>query len=349
MRGFARFFVVCLGLIAFWGSEGSSVQAKTLELKFSNYFPAPAAQSKICEEFIRDIEKESAGRIKFRYFPSGTLLTATRMFDGVVEGISDIGLSNIAYTPGRFPVTDILNLPLGFPNAWVANHVVNDFFRRYKPREWEKVHVICLHACGPKFILTKNKPILKLEDFKGLQLRGYGYEADLISALGGIPRSIAMPEIYDAILKGVVEGATLPVEVLKNWRLADVIKYVTECWQIGKVETFYLVMNKDSWNDLPVQLRKVFEEYPFEEKFAQMWYGNDVRGKKYGIEKKGVRFLSLTEDEVPRWQKRANRVVERYVKKMVEKGYSETEVREWLEFIKDRIDYWSRQQRKWRK
>ncbi len=105
-----------------------------IEMKFCNYFPAPSRQSKICEEFIKDLEARSEGQVKIRFFPAGTLLTAPKMYDGVVEGIADIGFSNIGYTFGRFRMTEALDLPLGFPNAWVANHVANDFLRGFKPK-----------------------------------------------------------------------------------------------------------------------------------------------------------------------------------------------------------------------
>lgn len=321
----------------------NSMAAGTVEIKVSNYFPITAAQSKICEEFIKSIEEQAKGKVKFSYFGGGSLLTATRMVDGVLQGISDIGLSNLAYTPGRFPVSDVLNLPLGFPNAWVATRVANDFYRKYRPKEWDNLHILTLHTCGPKFILTRKKPILKLEDFKGVTLRGYGYEADLISALGGTPRAVPMPETYDALMKGVVDGATMPLESLKQWRLAEVIKHVTECWEIGKVETFYLIMNKASFDKLPPDVKKLFNEYPFEERFAEMWLKVDEEGKRYGTEK-GVKFYSVPKDELPRWQAAAGQVNEKFVKSMTSAGYNEREVREWIRFIKERIDFWKKRQ-----
>lgn len=79
-----------------------SIAFGAIELKFCNYFPVPARQSKICEEFVKDLEARSGGQLKIRFFPAGTLLTAPKMYDGVVEGIADIGFSNIGYTFGRF-------------------------------------------------------------------------------------------------------------------------------------------------------------------------------------------------------------------------------------------------------
>lgn len=90
-----------------------SIALGAVELKWTNYFPVPARQSKICEEFIKDLEARSGGQLKIRYFPAGTLLTPAKIYDGVVEGIADIGFSNIGYTFGRFRMTEALDLPLG--------------------------------------------------------------------------------------------------------------------------------------------------------------------------------------------------------------------------------------------
>lgn len=315
-----------------------------IELKFSNFFPIPAAQSKIGEEFIRDLEARTKGEVKIRYFPAGTLLTAPKIYDGVVEGISDIGFSNIGYTFGRFKVTEVLDLPVGFPNAWVANHVANDFFRQFKPKEWDKIHMLSMHASPVNVVLSATKPVNKMEDLKGMTLRGLGYIAEVVSALGGTPRSIPMAEAYEAIGKKVIDGLMIPMETLRAFRLAEVTKYATECWPIGQVYTFYLIMNKDSWNKLPPHIQKVFNEYPFEEKLAKMWNEIDIDGKKYGMEK-GLKFIELPSDEIKKWKNAVEPVLDKYVKTMVSQGFQEKEVREWINFIRFRIEYWTKKQK----
>lgn len=318
--------------------------APAIELKWSNYFPVPSMQSKICEQFIKDIEAKTQGKVKISYFPAGTLLTAPKIYDGVVQGIADIGFSNISYTYGRFKVTELLDLPLGFPNAWVANHVANDFYKKFKPKEWDNVHVIAMHTSPVNVMMTAAKPVRKLEDLKGMTVRGQGYIAEVASALGATPRVIATPETYDAVLKKVIDGIYIPMETMRAFRFAEVVKYVTECWPIGQVYTFYLIMNKDSWNKLPEDVKKVFNEYPFEDKLAETWNEIDIDGKKLGLEKK-LEFIQLSPDEARRWIKASETVVEKYVKSMVSQGFKETEVRDWIKYAKERIDYWTKKQR----
>jgi len=98
-----------------------------IELKVANYFPPPAKQSTVLEEFCLELEKRTGGRVKVDYYAGGTLLTAEAIFDGVITGIADIGYSHVYYTSGRMPVTEAAGLPLAYPSAWVRSHALNDF------------------------------------------------------------------------------------------------------------------------------------------------------------------------------------------------------------------------------
>ncbi len=334
---------IFIGLILM-ATLAPSIVFGVTELKFVNYFPVPARQSKICEEFIKDLEARSGGQLKIRYFPAGTLVTAPKIYDGVAEGIADIGFSNIGYTYGRFRMTEALDLPLGFPNAWVANRVANDFFRQFKPKEWDKIHMLSMHTSPANVVLSATKPVYKMEDLKGMTLRGLGLIAEVVSALGGTPRSIPMPEAYEAVQKKVIDGLMIPMETLRAFRLAEVTKYATECWPIGQVYTFYLVMNKDAWNKLPPALQKVFNEYPFEEKLAAMWNEIDIDGKNLGMVT-GLKFIELPRDEIAKWKKAVEPVLDKYVKSMVAAGYQEKEIRELINYARMRTEYWTKKQK----
>jgi TRAP-type C4-dicarboxylate transport system substrate-binding protein len=95
------------------------------------------------------------------------------MFNGIVTGIADMGLSHTGYTRGRFPVTEVFDLPLGFPSGYVAAQVSNDFYKKFKPAEWDNVHVLYFATSGPLIIQTINKPVKTLEDLKVSQDQGY--------------------------------------------------------------------------------------------------------------------------------------------------------------------------------
>jgi len=349
--------VLALGLLSLGGcgqeqSEASGTaspgeKGATVTLRFASYQPPESGQGKLNEEFSRDIERVTDGKVKVEYYPGGTLLTAPKVYDGVVQGIADIGLSNLAYTFGRFKVTEVLDLPLGFPNAWVANHVVADFYQQFKPKEWEQTHVLTLHASPPNNLITVSKPVRRLEDLKGLTIRGTGYVGSLVEAFGATARPVSMSEAYDNLAKRVIDGLLVPYETTQTFKYGEVTKYVTEAWPLGQVYTFYLVMNLEKWNGLPPDVQEVITEYvqgEFLEKLAKMWNDIDVAGKQYAVEA-GYEIIQLAPDELSRFQQAADKVVADYTRNMVAAGYSESEVNGWIDFVHQRIDYWLQKQK----
>lgn len=204
--------------------------------------------------------------------------------------------------------------------------------------------MLSMHTSPPNVVLSATKPVSRMEDLKGMTLRGLGLIAEVITALGGTPRSIPMPESYEAVQKRVIDGLMIPMETLRAFRLAEVTKYVTECWQIGQVYTFYLVMNKETWNKLPPNLQQVFNEYPFEDKLAAMWNEVDIDGKQLGIEK-GLKFIELSRDEIKKWKDAVEPILDKYVKNMVAAGYPEKETRELINFARMRTDFWLKKQK----
>lgn len=318
--------------------------AKVIHLKVANYFPPPANQSKMMDAFCKELELRTNGRVKVDYFAGGSLLKAPAMFEGVVNGIADIGYSHVYYTAGRMPVTETAGLPLGYPSAWVGGHALNDFYQKVKPKEFDKVRVLWLNTSTPSAIASK-KPVRKLEDLKGLTIRAPGLSGEIMKALGGTPAPTPMMEVYDAIAKGVIDGEASNFETLVAFKFGEVVKYSTSIWQITYPFPFYCVMNKKSYNKLPADIKVIFDQLvgEYKERYILMWNSVDFNGKAFG-QKKGVEFIDLPPDELEKWQAAVKPVFENYVKKMAAKGFSEAEVRGWIEFLRERIDYYTKMQ-----
>ena len=347
-----RFFLISLSLavlvnlsILFPNLDNPAFSEKVIRLKVAQYFPPPSFQSKVLEEFCRDLEKRTNGAVKVDYYSGGSLLKAPAMFDGVVSGIADIGYSHVYYTAGRMPVTEAVGLPLGYPSAWVGGQVINDFYQEFKPKEFDKVHVLWMNTTPPSAIATAKKPIRKLEDLKGLTIRAPGQAGEVIKALGGTPAPTPMMEVYDALAKGVIDGEASNFETLFAFKFAEVVKYSTSVWEINNPFPFYLVMNKNSYKKLPPDIRAIFDTLvgEYKERYILTWNAIDFVGKKFGLSK-GVEFVELPLSELPKWQAAVEPVIDDYVKRMVGKGYSEAEVRGWVKFLRERSDYWTRKQ-----
>jgi TRAP-type C4-dicarboxylate transport system substrate-binding protein len=263
--------------------------------------------------WAKEIEKRTDNKVQISVFAGGTLTKAPQCYSGTVKGISDLGFSLFAYTRGRFPVMAAVDLPMGYANGKVASRVAQEFAKAFKPKELSDVKVLYLHAHGPGLLHTK-KPVKKLEDLKGMKIRATGLSAKIVKALGGVP--VAMPQggTYEALKKGVVEGTFGPMEVLKGWKQAEVIKYTTECYSIGYTTTFFVVMNLDKWNALPADIKKIFDEVSdkYTDVHGNVWDSTDQEGRKYTLSL-GNEIISLSDEESARWRKAVEPVIKDYV------------------------------------
>jgi TRAP-type C4-dicarboxylate transport system substrate-binding protein len=295
-------------------------QAKPIELTYSNFFPAPHKNAVLSVEWGKEVEKRTNGRVKVTVFPGGTLTPAAQCYDGVAKGLSDLGMSVLGYTRGRFPLTEVIDLPLGYRNGLEATKLINIYYKKFRPKELDDTKVMYLHAHGPGLLHTK-KAVSTLEELKGLKIACHGLSAKIVSALGAVPVAMPMPERYDAIQKGVAEGGVFPQESLKGWKLAEVVGNTTLNYGSAYTTGFFVVMNKDKWNSLPPDIQKIIEGINEEwiVKTGQGWDDIDKEGKATG-EAMGHKTLSLTKEEDARWAKLVTPIMDDYVKAMKEKG-----------------------------
>jgi len=335
---FACFITILFSVSAMTAHAAS---AYSIKMKYSNYFPVTHPYSVLGKQFCDEVKKRTEGKIEIDYYPGGILSSATAMFDGVVNRVSDIGLSSLLYAKGRFPVTEILNLPVGYMNGYVGTHVMQEFYEKFKPKEWAKVHMLHLFSTGQTVIGTTKKPVRTLEDLKGLKIRGTGRMADIVNALGGTAVGVLMADTYDGLMRGVIDGTFDAMEPYKAWKLGEVLKYCTQSQRVGMAATMYVVMNKEVWYSLPDDAKKVLNEVSAEwmDKYATTSKELDEAGKDY-FEKQGGEIIHLSDSEMNRWRKAIQPVFEKSFKELEGRGITRSEVETYLRFINQRIDYW---------
>jgi len=295
-------------------------KGETINLSYSIFFPPTHGQCKAGISWAKEIEKRTNGAVKINVFPGGTLTKANECYNGVIKGISDIGMSCFAYTRGRFPLMEAVDLPMGYPSGTIATNVVNDFYKKMKPKELDNVKVLYIHAHGPGLLHTK-KPVSSLEELKGMKIRSTGLSAKVVEALGAI--AVAMPQgaTYEALQKGVVEGTFGPIETLKGWRQAEVVKSTTNCNDIGYTTSMFVVMNKSKWDSMPADIKKVFTDVSKEwiKVHGETWDNVDVEGKKYTTSL-GNKIIDLAKDENAKWVKAVQPIIDNFVSETKKKG-----------------------------
>lgn len=336
-----KVFLVLLTLSLVMATASVSRGAEPIKLTYANFFPPTHPVAVMAGQFCEDMKKRTNGRIDITYHPGGTLSTGPKVFNAVVQGVADIGLSATPYNRGRFPVTEILDLPHGFPSAWVSGQVQNDFYNKFKPKEWDDVHVLYFHSCGPFLLNTLKKPVRTLEDLKGLKIRATGSIADTVKALGATPIPLEQVDVYESLRRGVIDGVFGPFEILKGWKFGELTKYTTVSWRVGVGAVFYVVMNKDKWNGLPPDLKKIFSEVTseYKDKFLLMWNQTDIDGRDF-LKSQGGEIIPLPDAEADNWVKAVQPVLTNYKSSMVSKGFSGADVDAQINYIKERIEYW---------
>ncbi|HBA53633.1 MAG TPA: C4-dicarboxylate ABC transporter substrate-binding protein [Syntrophorhabdus aromaticivorans] len=317
VKMFLFVFVLSICLVAV---PNPATAQKVITLNYSNFFPAPHKNSVLAEQWCREIEKRTNGRVKITYFPGGTLTPAAQTYDNTVKGIADIGESCFAYTRGKFPLLEVVDLPLGYKNGVVATKLVNEFYKKFQPKELSEVKVLFLHAHGPGILFTK-KPVSKLEDVKGMKIRATGLAAKVVTTLGGAPVGTTMGETYDALRTGVAEGAFAPVEAMQGWKWGEVVRYTIQNFGSAYTTSMFVVMNKAKWNALPPDIQKIFEQVSaeFAVKQGKVWDEIDKEGYAFA-QKRGVKVISLSKQEDARWAAKVRPLLDEYVANMKAKN-----------------------------
>jgi len=300
-------------------AESGDTQSEPIVLKYAFFAPANTFPAKQMEKWKEELEKRTGGKVKVQLFPGGTLLTAKNMYDGVKDGVADIGLSVTTYEPGRFPLLAISDMPSEYPNAKVASQVVYDLVHEFTPEAFKDFKIITVFTTEPAHLQTV-KPVRTLEDLKGMQLRISGALTPVLQAMGASPVGMSMAEVPEALQTGIIEGNVSSREVLMDFKLAEYIKYVTE--YPLTINTFVAVMNKDVWNSLPPDVQKVIDELSPE---MAVWTGeymdNHVKESlEWCKNEQGLEVITLTPEEKARWDKIVKPLQDEYVKELAAKG-----------------------------
>ncbi len=154
----------------------------------------------------------------------------------------------------------------------------------------------------------------------------------MLKALGASPLSMPIPEVYQALQKGVVDGAVYPIEGNKAWRFAEVTKYSIACYPVAYSVGFFVVMNKKKWNELPNDIKKIIREVNKEWviKHGKDWDEADYEGARYTL-MHGNEIIGIPYKEAKRWKKRIKVVFDKYVESTEKRGLPGKKVLRYLE------------------
>ena len=323
MRSTAR--LVLASVIALTAFPSSAADAeKTFRLKFAHHNPPTSYLAvKGFDPWVKAIETRTNGRVKIDVSPSSMFGKPSDVYDNIVNGIDDIGWSFVAYHPGRFPLTEVVNLPmLDLDKAVMSSKVIWDLYENtpYLKKEFADVKVLVLHTHDGNPIISK-RPVQTAADLAGKKLRtGGGPINPFIQALGATPILIDFTDTYQAAVNGVIDGAVLVAEAIQMQSLQEIQKEFLDANINSGV--FFLVMNKKVWDSLPPDVQQVFDEESGNkgsQLFARAF--DDTKDLCLAdISKAQGTIRQLDPAEAARWQEKARPVWDQWVASLEAKG-----------------------------
>ncbi|MEN8246124.1 MAG: TRAP transporter substrate-binding protein [Thermodesulfobacteriota bacterium] len=297
--------------------------AGPVKLSYANFPPPVTFPCVQMERWKTEVEKRTKGKVVINTFPGSTLLGPKDMMDGVIAGTADIGNLCQAYQPGRFVLSNATALPLGIPNARVGSLVLWELYQKYNFKPFDKVKVLTMFTTAPANIMSKI-PIRNLDDIQGVSLRASGGAAQILKIWGANQIGMPMSATPEALQKGTVQGLFSSLEVMKDFKFAELCKYVTMTQT--PIYPFAVVMNMDKWNSLPKDVQKVMEDLGREQAEWTGKYMDKIAGESVAWSKanQGVEFI-VPADKA-QWDARLAPIVDAWIAKKEKEGYPAKEI-----------------------
>ena len=323
-RGFLK-TVAAAALAA--GLAPGTVQAQEVTLKLHQFLPPVATvPAKILKPWAEKVQAASDGRIKIDHYDAMSLGgKPPELMDQAMDGVADIVMTVVGYTPGRFPKTEVFELPFMMTSPVATSLAFWDMVDNgWQDSEYKDVQLLGAWVHGPGLIHTADG-VSKLEDMEGKKLRGPTRVInDMLNELGATPVGMPLPAIPEALSKGVIDGTVIPWEVTTAIKLSELVGNHTEFSGDTALytATIVLAMNKAKYESLPDDLRAALDAESgakLAEFAAQVMWDNDAPAKKIA-EDAGNTVVVLDEAEVARWKEAAKPVVERWKADMEKKG-----------------------------
>lgn len=291
---------------------------ETTTLRVHQMLPAQATIPRAAiEPWTQRVAEASGGRLIFELYPAMQLGGAPAdLYDQARDGVVDLIWTVLGYTPGRFPKSEVFELPFMVSKGEATSVAFQQFVEANSMDEFAGVKLLCVHTHGPGLFHTKN-PVTKLEDLQGMKIRGGSRIInDMLTRLGAEPVGMPVPQVPEALSTGVIDGTTIPWEVTPSLRVAELVKNHTGFSGDHGLytQTFGFTMNLDRYNALPDDLKALIDENSGIETaraFGAAMDAGDAAGLKIAQDA-GNNIVTLDEAETARWVEASQATVDQW-------------------------------------
>ena len=274
---------------------------------------------------VNMFNERGKGIVNVDMYWGGTLLSSKQLLPGLQAGTADLIILPGAYLLGSFPIVGIQNLPVWktLMGSFEANKTGTPLAKMRNETLKKKI-IMQLASTGiiPEFLWTKNKPVQTPEDIKGLRIRAPGkIEAKVIHALGGVPVTMPSAEVPQALQRGIIDGVLMNLWTARSRNVEEYCRYVLIQPLSGISTPVFVLLNK--WNNWPDDVRNVLREVTIEWENRMIGpLGAQMTDKQMSdelipyYEKKGVKAMYPTEENIRAFEQATKPVVDWWVKKV---------------------------------
>ncbi len=300
-----------------------NAEMKSVELSFAGTFPPKASPyKKAFLPWSKEIEKQTNGKVKVKFYFTQTLAKDKDQYDAVVDGIADVGWIAHSMKPGRFPLISVMELPFLTSNTFAGAKVLGELYNKYPQmrKEHDDVHVLFLWTTLPYEIHTSKKPVRTLEDIKGMKLACPTGAASTLKMLGATPVTVGLADVYQAAQKGVTDGVAFAWGIFKARKIYEVTKYHTNIHMGGL--PYWSAMNKRTWKKLPPDIQKTITRITTDmmpETLSRAVTGEMQKGISI-VKERGQEIIEVSSEERARWVAACKPAYSKWVKAMEAKG-----------------------------
>ena len=295
-------------------------------LKVHHFLPAGSyANQQFIQPWCDKIAKDSGGRLKCQIYPSMQLGgTPAQLVDQVKDGMADVIWTLPGYTAGRFPLMEVFELPFMMQSPEATSKALWEYVNTYALAEFKDVKPIAFHVHGDGVFHMRGKPVTTMADLKGLKVRAPTRQTNkFLASLGATPVAMPVPQVSEALSKGVIDGAVVPYEVVPAVKIQELVKYHSETDPTEPAfytSTFMFVMNKDRYASLSPELKKVIDANSGLElsgHIGRVFLGADAEGKKLTT-RNTTNVIPAT--ELANWKKAGQPLVDAWIADVSAKG-----------------------------
>ena len=307
---------------------GGVAQAQEVTLRMHTFIPPVANPGKtFLIPWAEKVGKDSGGRIKVQPFWAMQLGgNAPQLLDQAKDGVVDIVWALPGFTPGRMPRVEPFELPFVHQDALSSTLALQDFQAKHLAPDLKDYQPLLLHT-HDGFLFQTKAPVLKLADLKGMKLRAASRGGVwLLEALGATGIGLPLPQIPQALSKGVIDGVTLPYEIAPAVKTAELVSHFSTLAgpqpRLG-TNVFTFLMNKDAYDSLPPDLRKVIDDNSgrnIARAAGENWRRIEEPGRKVVEAQAKNKFHVIPEDEVAKMRAAAEPVFDRWYAEMKKSG-----------------------------